>query len=875
MRNNFRRLCAALTGITVLMSGMCMPQYTATAYNEADYANYPVSYAPGMEPNVLLKTVEADLSEGNPVLTLSGEELQGQVYDLIFAKVYYQPAEEKDVPEGTERLATHAIFNSNISRICPDFQAEPDMPPIPGAVSNSSEQEFCKLRRENEYALTAVKKIDGFEPETDSLELTVSFMNLGDAESGFDDVNCGKCAVQFYGFNYEKLPDEAYLTEICSTEYQIGSKARYLEFTDADIKGKMYANYYVKAEYVTDPAEPAGASVKPAYAELNYMSTKYHYIEEPATPPPTSETDEPVDPPLTIITSDTTNEAGSRYEWVRRLDDEHYSVIFSLDRSEQSYGFSKDFSDRLQLETKIECLLLNETEPMNVESVDNGFMKLTLYGYDPFSLPPSAEMTEIVSAQGELTADTRLNGVTESLSLSNYDPLKYYLTFTDMTFIPKTKPVVAGTEIKIIRDLTSPTGTKKEQVVTTRFTSPINLENGFGVVEIGADELPIQPGDRIEISTAAFDSEGKAVSGEKCKTALYSYGKGSADVMPDVAKLTLLGETTIELSADTVAASVEIGSDLLYKTGFTDYYAYAEYDGSETLESFAFGTEETTVIYKELGGAAMEGPDGELIETPPTVMADTSQTFSNRQVDAIVNSASISLGRPELGGGSIKITAVGLTGDTQATSGKLTVKVYGYNRYEMPDYADMDELLLTASGFYSGHNYITYDDAYQTLWIQTRHVAQINDGETWKLTVTHADGSETETPLEWNMINGTRIAKIDPAEIGLSNGDKLTVERQYGKLHYPQAEADKELGWQIAIYGEKAADPALKLGDVDCSGGVDVADAVLVARFVVEDREAVISRQGLKNADVNRSGGADPEDITLILRYIARIITEF
>ena len=119
MRKNFRRLCAALTGISMLMSGMCMPQYTATAYNEADYANYPVSYAPGMEPNVLLKTIEADLSQGDPVLTLSGEDLQGQAYDLIFAKVYYQPAEENDVPEGTERLATHAVLHLKTERTIP------------------------------------------------------------------------------------------------------------------------------------------------------------------------------------------------------------------------------------------------------------------------------------------------------------------------------------------------------------------------------------------------------------------------------------------------------------------------------------------------------------------------------------------------------------------------------------------------------------------------------------------------------------------------------------------------------------------------------------------------------------------------------------
>ena len=61
------------------------------------------------------------------------------------------------------------------------------------------------------------------------------------------------------------------------------------------------------------------------------------------------------------------------------------------------------------------------------------------------------------------------------------------------------------------------------------------------------------------------------------------------------------------------------------------------------------------------------------------------------------------------------------------------------------------------------------------------------------------------------------------------------------------------------------------LGDADCSGKVDVSDAVLTARMVNEDRAVVITDQGKRNADCNQNGNVDSEDITMILRHIAKI----
>ena len=61
-------------------------------------------------------------------------------------------------------------------------------------------------------------------------------------------------------------------------------------------------------------------------------------------------------------------------------------------------------------------------------------------------------------------------------------------------------------------------------------------------------------------------------------------------------------------------------------------------------------------------------------------------------------------------------------------------------------------------------------------------------------------------------------------------------------------------------------------GDVDCSGTVDVADAVLLARLLTEDRDAVVTEQGRLNADCNASGAPDMDDVTMILKAVALLI---
>ena len=68
----------------------------------------------------------------------------------------------------------------------------------------------------------------------------------------------------------------------------------------------------------------------------------------------------------------------------------------------------------------------------------------------------------------------------------------------------------------------------------------------------------------------------------------------------------------------------------------------------------------------------------------------------------------------------------------------------------------------------------------------------------------------------------------------------------------------------------EAAPETIVRGDANCDGALDVSDAVLASRIVVEDTEAKISDQGLRNADIDLNGNLEPADITLMLQVIAR-----
>ena len=68
--------------------------------------------------------------------------------------------------------------------------------------------------------------------------------------------------------------------------------------------------------------------------------------------------------------------------------------------------------------------------------------------------------------------------------------------------------------------------------------------------------------------------------------------------------------------------------------------------------------------------------------------------------------------------------------------------------------------------------------------------------------------------------------------------------------------------------------PAKFFGDVNEDQAVDVSDAVMLARLLVEDKKLVISEQGKANAYCDKDDKITPDDLTWMLQFIAKIITE-
>ena len=71
------------------------------------------------------------------------------------------------------------------------------------------------------------------------------------------------------------------------------------------------------------------------------------------------------------------------------------------------------------------------------------------------------------------------------------------------------------------------------------------------------------------------------------------------------------------------------------------------------------------------------------------------------------------------------------------------------------------------------------------------------------------------------------------------------------------------------------AEVTVLLGDVDVNGDVNVADAVLLARFLAEDNEVSVSAQGKLNANVNGDADITSDDLSAILEYLAGILPNF
>ena len=89
---------------------------------------------------------------------------------------------------------------------------------------------------------------------------------------------------------------------------------------------------------------------------------------------------------------------------------------------------------------------------------------------------------------------------------------------------------------------------------------------------------------------------------------------------------------------------------------------------------------------------------------------------------------------------------------------------------------------------------------------------------------------------------------------------------------YMEELRNESVGSIIYTYNADDFNPGIRWGNINTDGAVDIADAVLLSRYLVSDREAVITSQGLRNSRVVNGASLNNDDVTKILRVIAKKI---
>lgn len=173
-------------------------------------------------------------------------------------------------------------------------------------------------------------------------------------------------------------------------------------------------------------------------------------------------------------------------------------------------------------------------------------------------------------------------------------------------------------------------------------------------------------------------------------------------------------------------------------------------------------------------------------------------------------------------------------------------------------------------------------------WIGKMHqVAGIYNGETNTLSV-YADGQilankqlTTGGPAHTNY----SVTIGDCPETGRGSSADFGAVRMYSKALSAAELASQNTASPaysaqddaVVLWVDFGAEPDFPTpsaglrGDVNIDEFVDVADAVLLARFVAEDIEANVSAQGKLNGDVNADENLTSDDVIGILRIIAKL----
>ncbi len=183
-----------------------------------------------------------------------------------------------------------------------------------------------------------------------------------------------------------------------------------------------------------------------------------------------------------------------------------------------------------------------------------------------------------------------------------------------------------------------------------------------------------------------------------------------------------------------------------------------------------------------------------------------------------------------------------------------------------------------------GNDYVLFSQAYTSLMLEKLHLQEFYDA-------IDPDCIGISTPSAWVQApDFFTIAEEEDDDTSFCSvtlrfwNNDITMKYNDEILTITPYEATLRTFYYINKYGDKiyftsTNTPAIvtiditMFGDATCDNAVDVADAVLIARFAAEDRDAVFTDQGRLNADVMYDGNLDIQDAERILQYIAKKIS--
>ena len=121
----------------------------------------------------------------------------------------------------------------------------------------------------------------------------------------------------------------------------------------------------------------------------------------------------------------------------------------------------------------------------------------------------------------------------------------------------------------------------------------------------------------------------------------------------------------------------------------------------------------------------------------------------------------------------------------------------------------------------------------------------------------------------WEITGGTASGSgkritVQPDE----SSQKVSVRAVY-KVGTDEAEDDITTTTTSSTTSATQPQQNTLRGDVDCSGKVVIADAILLARFLAEDSEAILTTQGRVNAELTGNTILDSSDPSKLLQYLS------